>query len=77
MSKDLRNKSAGVEISAFFMILKIFVSNLCFFYDSLWSKFSFVSLAVIFLKFLDGIKEKTLSIKQGIILFYKFQHLCL
>ena len=30
----------------------------CFFYESLWSKFSFFSLAVIFSKFLGGLKEK-------------------
>ena len=41
----------------FFMILKNSVSDLCFYYESLWSKFSFLSLAVIFSKFLDGIKE--------------------
>ena len=58
LRKDLRNKSEGVEINPFLMILKISVSNLCFFYESLWSKFSFFSLAVIFSKFLDGIKEK-------------------
>ena len=48
----------GVEINAFFMILNISVSDLCFFYESLWSKFS---LGVIFSKCLDGInmiKEK-------------------
>ena len=33
-------------------------SNQVFFYESLWSKFSFFSLAVIFSKFLEGIKEK-------------------
>ena len=41
----------------FFMILKISLSDLCIFYESLWLKFSFFSLAVIFSKFLDGIKE--------------------
>ena len=47
----------------YFKILKIFKSSIrkmtsCFFYESLWSIFSFFSLAVIFSKFLDGIKEK-------------------
>ena len=32
-----------------------------FFYESLWSKFSIFSLAVIFSKFVDGIKEKALK----------------
>ena len=41
----------------FFVILKISVSDLCFFYESLLSKFSFFSLAV-FSKFLNGIKKK-------------------
>ena len=44
--KDLKN----VQIE--------YKKNDCFFYESLWSKFSFFSLAVIFSKFLDGIKEK-------------------
>ena len=40
------------------MILNISVSDLCFFYESVWSKFSFFSLAVIFSNIWDGIKEK-------------------
>ena len=44
--KDLKNVQIEYE------------KNDCFFYESLWSKFSFFSLAVIFSKFLDGIKEK-------------------
>ena len=42
----------------FFIILKISVSDLCFFYESHWANFSFLSMAVIFSKYLDGIKEK-------------------
>ena len=55
--KDLRSKSEVVEINVLFMILEISVSNLCLLYESHWSIF-FFSLAVIFSKFLDGIKEK-------------------
>ena len=41
--------------------IEICHGSLCFFYESLWSKFSFFSLAVIFSKFLDGIKKKVLK----------------
>ena len=57
------------------MILKISVSDLCFFYESLWSKFYFFALAVIFSKFLDGIKEKAHKHHKKVANFHKFEHL--
>ena len=60
MPKDLSYNSEGVEINAFFMILKISVSDFCFFYESIWSKFLFFHWLLLSL-FLDGIKEKALK----------------
>ena len=56
------------------MILKMAESNLCFIYKSLWSKFSFVSLGVIFSKWME-LKRRSLSIRQGS-KFSQFEHLC-
>ena len=57
-AKGFEKHKWGSRNKCFFMILKISVSDICFFYESFWTNFSFFPLAVIFSKCLDGIKEK-------------------